>query len=279
MAVSLAGKNVSFEINKKLKQKIALLKRPPGLAVVLVGDDPASKVYTSRKVKVAEKLGFHQEQVILPKDVSEQRLLDEIERLNQDPVIDGILVQCPLPPNFRPDVILSSVDPLKDVDGFHPLNMGLLVQGKPRFVPCTPKGVMELLKYYKVPLEGQEALVIGRSNIVGRPMALLLEQANATVRVAHSKTRDLEKAVRSSDIVVAAVGRTDFVKASWIKPGAIVVDIGINEQPDGSLKGDIEQGPQLELASFVTPVPGGVGPMTIAMLMTNTYESALLRLS
>ncbi len=278
MAIVMNGRALARARNQALRPRIAALPRPPGLAVVLVGADPASQVYVARKGKVAHRLGLHHRQIDLPGDTPEAELLAVVDRLNVDPAIDGILVQVPLPPHMDRERVLDRIDPEKDVDGFHPWNMGLLAQGRARFVACTPKGVMELLAEYEVPLSGKRAVVVGRSTIVGRPASLLLDKANATVTVCHSRTRELEAHVRSADIVVVAVGRPDAVPAAWIKPGAAVLDVGVNRLEDGRLVGDVGAGPELDEAGWVTPVPGGVGPMTIAMLMANTVRSAELRL-
>ena len=278
MATSMNGRALSRARNQALRPRIAALPRPPGLAVVLVGEDPASQVYVGRKARVAGRLGLHHQQYDLPADTPEVDLLALIDGLNADPAIDGILVQVPLPAHLDRQRVLDRIDPAKDVDGFHPWNMGLLAQGRPRFVACTPKGVMELLAEYRVPLQGKRAVVVGRSTIVGRPVSLLLDAANATVTVCHSRTVDLEARVREADIVVVAVGKPDAVLAAWIKPGAAVIDVGVNRLDDGSLVGDVGAGPELEAAAWITPVPGGVGPMTIAMLMANTVESAEGRL-
>ncbi len=279
MATSMNGRALARARNQALRARIAALPRPPGLAVVLVGADPASQVYVGRKATVAVRLGLHHQQLDLPASTPEVELLGLIDRLNADPLVDGILVQVPLPVHMDRQRVLDRIDPAKDVDGFHPWNMGLLAQGRPRFVACTPRGIMALLAEHGVPLQGQRAVVVGRSTIVGRPVSLLLDAANATVTVCHSRTRDLEARVREADVVVVAVGKPDAVPAAWIKPGAAVVDVGVNRLEDGTLVGDLGAGPELEAAGWVTPVPGGVGPMTIAMLMANTVESAERRLA
>ncbi len=279
MAITMNGRALSRARNQALRARIAALPRPPGLAVILVGADPASQVYVGRKGQVATRLGLHHRQIDLPADTPQAELLALIDRLNVDPGIDGVLVQVPLPPHMDRQRVLDRIDPAKDVDGFHPWNMGLLAQGRPRFVACTPAGVMALLAEYGVPLEGKRAVVVGRSTIVGRPVSLLLDKANATVTVCHSRTLELEALVRRADIVVAAVGRPGAVPAAWIKPGAAVIDVGVNRLDDGSLVGDVGVGPELEAAGWLTPVPGGVGPMTIAMLMANTVASAERRLA
>jgi len=273
--VILDGRRVARQLNQaSVKGRAAALERPPGLAVVLVGEDPASQVYVSRKTKVAGRVGFFHRQITLPVDTDQQALMDLVGELNADPAIDGILVQLPLPGHLDATAVLDAIDPEKDVDGFHPENVGLLSQGRARFVACTPLGVMKLLEEAEVPLSGKHAVVIGRSNIVGKPMAQLLLGANCTVTVAHSRTRDIEGLVRGADVVVAAVGRAEMVRGSWIRAGAVVIDVGINRLDDGRLVGDVAFEECAEHASFITPVPGGVGPMTIAMLMENTCRSA-----
>jgi len=270
----LDGKAIAAEVTASLHARVAALARPPGLTVVLVGEDPASAVYVRNKSKKAAELGFRSEQLTLPASTSQAELLDVVRRLDADPTVDGILVQLPLPKGLDKDAILDAIDPTKDVDGFHPVNVGLLSQKRPGFVPCTPAGVMEMLRRTGVSLRGKEAVVVGRSNIVGRPMMQLLDHADCTVTVAHSRTADLAAHVARADLVVAAVGVAGLVKGAWIKPGAVVVDVGMNRGPDGKLCGDVEFGPASERAGWITPVPGGVGPMTIALLMANTVLSA-----
>ena len=251
-----------------------LLDRPPGISVIRVGDDPASKVYVSKKTARAERLGFVQRTIVLPEDASEATILEQVELLNRDEAIDAILVQLPLPEHVNAQRILDSIAPTKDVDGFHMLNAGALSQGRPEVVPCTPKGVMRLLEYYDCDLSGKHAVVIGRSNIVGRPMAQLLEQANATVTICHSRTQNLEQILSMADIVVAAIGRPLFVKGEWLKSDSIVIDVGINRLEDGRLVGDVDYDSAIQKCAAITPVPGGIGPMTIAMLMDNTTRQA-----
>ncbi len=279
MAQIIDGKVVAKATLQSLRPRIEALPRPPGIAVVRVGEDPASKVYVGRKTARAARLGFRHEEVHLQDSVSQAELEAQIDRLNGDDGIDGILVQLPLPKGIDATAILDRIDPAKDVDGFHPDNAGHLSQGRPRFVPCTPFGVMELLRHSGIDLEGKRAVVVGRSNIVGRPMSMLLEQANATVTVAHSRTGDLPGLLASADIVVAAVGRPHFVKGEWLKEGAVVIDVGINRLDDGRLVGDVDTEAAALRADAITPVPGGVGPMTIAMLMANTVKAAEQRLS
>jgi methylenetetrahydrofolate dehydrogenase (NADP+)/methenyltetrahydrofolate cyclohydrolase len=278
MAQLLDGRILARSLNQgRVKPAAARLSRAPGLAVVLVGADPASQVYVRQKGRVAARMGFVHRQIDRPPETTQQELLDIIRDLNADDTIDGILVQLPLPEHIDEQAVLDTIDPTKDVDGFHPQNSGLLSQGRPRFVACTPKGCMVLLREAGVELSGKDAVVIGRSNIVGRPMAQLLEQANCTVTVCHSRTRGLEEKVRAADVVVVAIGRPREVPGAWIKPGAVVVDVGINRLEDGTLCGDVDFETAVERAGWITPVPGGVGPMTIAMLMANTLESAQRR--
>ncbi len=279
MAILLDGRELSRELGPQIRARAVALPRPPGLAVVLVGADPASSVYVQSKTARAEKLGFHQRSEHLPADVSQDALLALIAELNADPTVDGILVQLPLPAHIDATRVLDSIDPAKDVDGFHPHNVGLLSQGRPTFVPCTPAGCMKLLERSGLSLRGASAVVIGRSNIVGRPMAMLLEKADATVTLCHSRTRDLPALVRQADLVVAAIGRANFVLGDWLRDGAVVVDVGINRLDDGRLVGDVDFEAALPRCAAITPVPGGAGPMTITMLMENTVLSAERRLA
>jgi methylenetetrahydrofolate dehydrogenase (NADP+) / methenyltetrahydrofolate cyclohydrolase len=249
----------------------------PGLAVVLVGEDPASQVYVRGKTKAGRECGVEVFDHHLPVDTAEADLLALVARLNADPAVDGILVQLPLPKQIDAKKVIHAIDPAKDVDGFHPENIGLLVLGQPRFVACTPKGCMRLLAEAGAELRGARALVIGRSQIVGKPMALLLQSADATVTMAHSRTRDLEGEVRRAEVLVAAVGRAEMVRGDWIRDGAVVIDVGMNRNAAGKLVGDVEFEVARERARAITPVPGGVGPMTIAMLLDNTIESARRR--
>ncbi len=273
----LDGKAIAQMVRQEVKQRaLALHERGvrPGLAVVLVGEDPASQVYVRNKTKAAEEAGLNVVDHKLPATTSESELLALVETLNADPAVHGILVQLPLPRGIDADKVLNRVSPEKDADGFHPENVGRLWTGAPRFVPCTPAGVMRMLKESGAAIEGQNAVVIGRSNIVGKPMAGLLIAKSATVTVCHSKTRDLPAVVRGADIVVAAIGRAEFVRGDWIKEGATVIDVGINRLPTGKLVGDVEFAAAAERAFAITPVPGGVGPMTIAMLLDNTVRAA-----
>ena len=248
--------------------------RRPGLAVILVGEDPASRIYVRNKVNACAQAGLHSETISFAADVAPEVVLAKIGELNADPRIHGILVQLPLPGHFDSDAVLEAISPAKDVDGFHAENVGALVQGHPRFIPCTPYGVMQFLADAGIDPKGKEAVVLGRSNIVGKPMAMLLMQGNATVTVCHSQTRDLTFHTRRADILVAALGKPRFVTAGMVKPGAVVIDVGINRLPDGRLCGDVDFGPVSEIAGAITPVPGGVGPMTITMLLANTLEAA-----
>ena len=271
------GKAVAAALRARLADRVATLPFRPGLAVVLVGDNPASAVYVRNKDRAATNSGIGTATVILPADTSEAALLDEVKRLNADPDVDGILVQLPLPPQIRPQVVIEAIDPSKDVDGFHPLNVGRLADNQPALVPCTPLGVMKLLESAGATVAGARAVVLGRSAIVGKPMAALLLAANATVTIAHSRTRDLPAECRRADILVAAVGRPELVRGDWISDGATVIDVGINRLPDGRLVGDVAFAEAVSRAGAITPVPGGVGPMTIACLLENTVSAALAR--
>lgn len=276
------GKAIAAKVREEVKAAAAAVTqkygRPPGIAVVRVGEDPASLVYVSSKEKTARELGFGSWHHHYPATLSQGELLAVVQRLNADPAVDGILVQLPLPKHIDSNVILAAIDPSKDVDGFHALNAGLLFQGRPGLTPCTPAGCMRMLKEIAFDVSGKNCVVIGRSNIVGRPMAMLLLNASATVTVCHSKS-DVAAEVRRADVVVAAVGVSKLVKGEWVKPGAIVIDVGMNRGADGKLCGDVEFEAAKERAAWITPVPGGVGPMTIAMLMHNTVVAAQARLA
>ena len=274
----LDGKAIRDQILAELKPRVQKLSRPPGLAVVLVGDDPASAVYVRNKVRASEILGLHSEKITPAADLSTEALLAIVNGLNKRPEIDGILVQMPLPSNIDSRRILVSVLPEKDVDGFHPWNSGNLMANVPGPRPCTPSGIIELLKRYQIPMVGKHAVVVGRSDIVGKPMALLLLHENATVTICHSKTAGLAEECRRADILVAAIGRARMIKAEFIKPGASVIDVGMNRMPDGKLTGDVDPDAAMAIAGAFTPVPGGVGPLTIAMLMSNTVSAAERRL-
>jgi len=273
----LDGKALGARLRAGLAERIAGLSFKPGLRVVRVGDNPASGVYVRNKDRAAAEAGFDSATIHLPESTSEAALLAEIARLNGDPAVDGILVQLPLPGHIRAEAAIVAVDPAKDVDGFHPLNAGRLAAGEPGLVPCTPRGVMHLLAESGVALRGARALVLGRSQIVGRPMAQLLLGADCTVTIAHSRTRDLPAECRRAEILVAAAGRAEMVRGDWIAPGAVVIDVGINRLPDGKLVGDVAYAEAVGHAGAITPVPGGVGPMTIACLLENTLEAALAR--
>ena len=273
----LDGKALGAKLRAGLAARIAGLPFKPGLRVVRVGEDPASGVYVRNKDRAAAEAGFDSATIHLPESTTEADLLAEIARLNADPAVDGILVQLPLPAHIRAEAAIAAVDPRKDVDGFHPLNAGRLAAGEPGLVPCTPRGVMHLLAEAGVALRGARALVLGRSQIVGRPMAQLLLGADCTVTIAHSRTRDLPAECRRAEILVAAAGRAEMVRGDWIAPGAVVIDVGINRLPDGKLVGDVAYAEALGHAGAITPVPGGVGPMTIACLLENTLEAALAR--
>jgi methylenetetrahydrofolate dehydrogenase (NADP+)/methenyltetrahydrofolate cyclohydrolase len=278
MPTILDGRVLSRKLNQgRVKAAAAKLDRRPGLAAVLVGSDPASQVYVRRKGVVAGRVGFVHKQINLSADIDQAGLLKVVAELNADSEIDGILVQLPLPKQLNATEVLDAIDASKDVDGFHPINAGLLAQGRPLFVPCTPLGVMRILEDASIPTSGKHAVIVGRSDIVGKPMAQLLLQANCTVTICHSRTQDLAAEVARADIVVAAVGRPEMVLGEWIQPGAVVVDVGINRLEDGRLVGDVHFESAAEKASHITPVPGGVGPMTIAMLMENTLRSAAVR--
>ena len=272
------GKQVANDLIERIKdgvdKRLAAGRRAPGLAMILVGDHSASKVYVRNKEKACERSGIISIMHRIPESTTQEELLDLINRLNMDDSVDGILVQLPLPAHIDDEAVLNSISPDKDADGFHPDNMGRLAVGEPRFRPCTPRGIMTLLEHTGIELAGLDAVIVGRSNIVGRPMALELIRASATVTVCHSKTKDLAGKVGAADLVVAAVGRAEFVKGAWIKPGAVVIDVGINRAEDGKLVGDVEFEAASERASWITPVPGGVGPMTVASLLENTYDSA-----
>ena len=273
----LDGNALSASIRADLATRAAALAArgvTPCLAVILVGEDPASSVYVRNKVAACEKVGVRSLKDVYPAEVDPAVVFARIAELNADPSVDGILVQLPLPKRFDAEAVLEAIDPEKDVDGFHAENVGALMQGKPRFIPCTPYGVMEMLKSRGVTLKGAEAVIVGRSNIVGKPMAMLLLAAGCTVTVCHSQTRDLAFHTRRADILVAAVGRARMITGDMVKQGATVIDVGINRLPDGKLCGDVDFASASAVAGIITPVPGGVGPMTITMLLANTIEAA-----
>ncbi len=272
------GKALAQEIRQGIAQDIEALVGQtgvrPGLAVVLVGDDPASAVYVRNKKKACDTAGLYVDDHTLPATTTQEELLKLINQLNADPKIHGILVQLPLPSQIDSQTVLNAVLPEKDADGFHPYNIGRLVAGDPLFVPCTPKGVIRMIESTGQTIEGKRAVVLGRSNIVGKPVAMLLMHRHATVTICHSRTQDLPEMCREADILVAAIGKAQFVKADMVKPGAVVIDVGINRLGDGRLVGDVDFEPVKERAGWLSPVPGGVGPMTIAMLLANTFEAA-----
>jgi methylenetetrahydrofolate dehydrogenase (NADP+)/methenyltetrahydrofolate cyclohydrolase len=279
MAFIIDGKKISADIRKEIKAQAMKLKETsgivPGLAVVLVGEDPASQVYVKRKGIACAEVGFLSREYRLSKDTKENALLQIVETLNCDREIHGILVQLPLPRHINPNTVIEAIDPRKDVDGFHPYNMGRLLSGNPAHVACTPKGVIELIERSGITIEGKEAVIVGRSNIVGKPLALLFLARHATVTMCHTKTRQLPEVTKRADILVAAAGKPEMIKADMVKAGAVVIDVGVNRL-DGRLVGDVAFSEVAEKASYITPVPGGVGPMTIAMLLKNTLDAAAL---
>ena len=279
----LDGKQLSQELKDEMRQEVDALAqkygRRPCLMVVIVGNNPASQSYVRGKIKATEYVGFDGSLVSLPEDVTEDALIAEIERLNQNELVDGILVQLPLPKHISEDRVIASISPEKDVDGFHATNVARLWLNQPCIVPCTPKGVIVLLDRAGIEITGKNAVVVGRSNIVGKPVAKLLLDRNATVTIAHSRTKNLKEVCRQADILVAAVGRPLMLTADYIKPGAAVIDVGINRLEDGRLVGDVDFEGAKEIAGAITPVPGGVGPMTITMLMRNTIECFLRRMN
>lgn len=271
------GREIAKAIRLGVKEEISTLVRKPALAVVMVGENPASVVYVRNKIKACQEVGITSIERVMPQDSTEECLLETIRALNEDNGIDGILVQLPLPAHINAKAVLEAIDPNKDVDGFHIFNTGKLFTTGEGFKPCTPAGIIELLKATGTPIAGRHAVILGRSNIVGKPMAMLLLQENATVTITHSHTQELAAHTRQADILVAAIGRAKFVTADMIKPGAVVIDVGMNRDENGKLCGDVDTDAVKEVASWVTPVPGGVGPMTIAMLMVNTLTSAKTR--
>lgn len=273
----LDGKAVSARIKGELKQEVETLKKDgikPGLAVIIVGDDPASKVYVNNKKKACEEIGIYSEVYALEKETSQAQLLELVDTLNHNDHISGILVQLPLPKHIDEKTVIHTILPQKDVDAFHPVNVGRIMIGDFDFVPCTPAGVMELIAESGIQVEGKECVVVGRSNIVGKPQGMLLLHQNGTVTICHSKTKNLKEVTRRADILVAAVGIAKFIKADMVKPGAVVIDVGMDRDENGKLCGDVDFEAVSEVAGAITPVPGGVGPMTIAMLMKNTVKAA-----
>ena len=277
------GKRIAQEVRDSVRSAVSRLReagsRQPGLAVILVGHNPASEVYVRHKRRACEEVGLHSISHDLALDTSESQLLALVHALNADSAIDGILVQLPLPPQIRARAVIEAIDPAKDVDGFHPYNIGRLLQREPLLRPCTPYGIMRMLEHVGLAVRGLEAVVVGASNIVGRPMALELLLAGATTTVCHTQTRDLAAQVARAELLVVATGRAQMVAGAWIRPGAVVIDVGMNRLPDGKLVGDVEFAAAAERAAWITPVPGGVGPMTVAMLLRNTLEASARRQS
>lgn len=278
MANIIDGKAISNQIRDEIKQKVISFNERtgirPGLAVIIVGEDPASQVYVRNKKRACEQVGFDSWVYELPYDITQTELDSLIEKLNDDTLVHGILVQLPLPKHLDEERVILKIRPEKDVDAFHPYNVGRITIGNPKFLPCTPAGIMELIKRSDIDLCGKECVVVGRSNIVGKPMALLLLAQNGTVTVCHSKTRDLKEICKRADVLVVAIGRADFVKADMVKEGAVVIDVGMNRNAEGKLTGDVDFESVSKVASYITPVPGGVGPMTITMLLQNTLTAA-----
>lgn len=279
MAKIIDGKALAQSIKENIAREVAALKEKgvtPGLAVILVGDDPASKVYVNNKKKACAQVGIYSEEYLLPADTDEKTLLDLIAKLNADKNISGVLLQAPIPPHLDYRKISETISPDKDVDAFHPYNVGKIMIGDFDFVPCTPAGVIELIKSTGTEIAGKNCVVIGRSNIVGKPQAMLLLKENGTVTVCHSKTKDIASFTRGADILVVAVGRAGFVNGDMIKPGAVVIDVGMNRNAEGKLCGDVDFASAEPVAAYITPVPGGVGPMTVTMLLKNTVKAAKL---
>lgn len=278
MSNIIDGKLVSQKIREKIKKETELLYKNnnivPGLAVVLVGNDSASKIYVKNKQTACNEVGFLSKEFILPENTTQSELLDLINILNNDNTVHGILVQSPLPSHLNEDLITSYILPEKDVDAFHPINVGKIMIGNYDFLPCTPAGVIELLKFYNIEIKGKKAVVVGRSNIVGKPQAMLLLHENATVTICHSKTKNLEDELKNADIIVMAIGKSKFLKKEMIKDGCVIIDVGINRDENGKLTGDVDFEQCIKKASYITPVPGGVGPMTITMLLKNTLTAA-----
>lgn len=272
------GKSMAADVKRELVERIGRLESDagvrPGLAVILVGNDPASETYVSGKIRDCRDVGIHSELIRLPEDTSEEVLLGHIDRLNEDPSFHGILVQLPLPRHISTEQVIRRIRPEKDVDGFHPINVGKMVIGQDGFLPCTPYGIMEMLRRSGISVAGKHAVVVGRSNIVGKPISILLQQADATVTMCHSKTKDLPSHTQKADILVVAVGKAHVIGAEHVRPGAVVIDVGINRTPEGRLTGDVDFEAVRSIASHITPVPGGVGPMTRAMLLVNTVQAA-----
>ncbi len=270
------GKAIAKGIREEIKRKTEILKTrgiTPGLAVILVGDDASSKIYVDNKIKACQEVGYYSEVMQLPGSSTDKEVLAAVNRLNSRPDIHGFIVQLPLPPQISEEKVIMAIDPKKDVDGLHPLNLGSLLIGHPRFIPCTPYGCMKFIEGMNYDLNGKQAVVVGRSNIVGKPLAALLMHKNATVTICHSRTKNLAKITSQADVLIAAVGKAHIITADMIKPGAFVIDVGMNRLPTGKVVGDVDFVPACEKAAIITPVPGGAGPMTIAMLLANTLEA------
>ncbi|NLK28277.1 MAG: bifunctional methylenetetrahydrofolate dehydrogenase/methenyltetrahydrofolate cyclohydrolase FolD [Clostridiales bacterium] len=279
MAMIIDGKKISNDIKEELKEQVANLKREGitiSLAVVQVGNDPASTVYVGNKKKACEFVGIQSLSYELPESTTEKELLELVHKLNQDPAVNGILVQLPLPKHMDENKIIQAISPAKDVDGFHPQSVGALSIGQNGFVSCTPAGILELLKRTGITIEGKECVIIGRSNIVGKPMGMLMLRENATVTICHSRTKDLKEVARRADILIVAIGKAKFVTKEYVKEGAVIIDVGMNRDENNKLCGDVDYEDVIEKVSAITPVPGGVGPMTIAMLMNNCVRSAIM---
>ena len=279
MAKIIDGKQISLDIKNELKEKVAKYKEQGieiTLAVVKVGNDPASAVYVRNKEKACEYAGINSKTLALPEETTEEELLNVVKKLNEDKSVNGILVQLPLPKHIDESKVLLTIDSTKDVDGFHPVNFGKMVIGEDTFLPCTPAGIIEMIKRTDIDIEGKECVVIGRSNIVGKPMAMLMLKENATVTIAHSRTKDLKEVTKRADIIVAAIGKAKFVTADYVKEGAVVIDVGMDRDENGKLCGDVDFESVSKVASAITPVPGGVGPMTVTMLLVNCLRSVEL---
>ena len=279
MAKIIDGKQISLDIKNELKEKVAKYKEQGieiTLAVVKLGNDPASAVYVRNKEKACEYVGINSKTLALPEETTEEELLNVVKKLNEDKNVNGILVQLPLPKHIDESKVLLTIDSTKDVDGFHPVNVGKMVIGEDTFLPCTPAGIIEMIKRTDIDIEGKECVVIGRSNIVGKPMAMLMLKENATVTIAHSRTKDLKEVTKRADIIVAAIGKAKFVTADYVKEGAVVIDVGMDRDENGKLCGDVDFESVSKVASAITPVPGGVGPMTVTMLLVNCLRSVEL---
>lgn len=272
-AQRIDGKQIAEDVRSELKDEVDAMQAVPGLTVVLVGDDPASQTYVNMKAKACEKLGIRSDVIRMAEDTSEEVLLRQIRELNEDDRVHGILVQLPLPPQISENAVIDTIRPDKDVDGFHPVNVGRLMIGEPAYVPCTPHGIIEMIERTGTEISGKNAVIIGRSNIVGKPMAMLLMHRHATVTICHSRTKDMAAKAREADILVAAVGKAHMVTPDFVKPGAVVIDVGMNRLESGKLTGDVDFEAVKEKAGHLTPVPGGVGPMTITMLLKNTVDA------